>query len=78
MKQAVWLAAALMMLLPLGKVYSKERSERENNTLRIMSYNIRNGRGMDDVADFRRTAAGSFSCMMAQKLQVTAYGGSDQ
>ena len=54
MKQAVWLAAALMMLLPLGKVYSKERSERENNTLRIMSYNIRNGRGMDDVADFRR------------------------
>ena len=57
MKQAVWLAAALMMLLPLGKVYSKERSERENNTLRIMSYNIRNGRGMDDVADFRRTAA---------------------
>ena len=39
MKQAVWLAAALMMLLPLGKVYSKERSERENNTLRIMSYN---------------------------------------
>lgn len=44
MKQAVWLAAALMMLLPLGKVYSKERSERENNTLRIMSYNIRNGR----------------------------------
>ena len=43
MKQAVWLAAALMMLLPLGKVYSKERSERENKTLRIMSYNIRNG-----------------------------------
>ena len=37
MKQAVWLAAALMMLLPLGKVYSKERSERENNTLCIMS-----------------------------------------
>lgn len=31
MKQAVWLAAALMMLLPLGKVYSKERSEREYN-----------------------------------------------
>ena len=59
MKQAVWLAAALMMLLPLGKVYSKERSERENNTLRIMSYNIRNGRGMDDVTDFRRTARGS-------------------
>lgn len=58
MKQAVWLAAALMLLLllPLGKVYSKERSERENNTLRIMSYNIRNGRGMDDMIDFRRTA----------------------
>ena len=28
MKQAVWLVAALMLLLPLGKVYSKERSER--------------------------------------------------
>ena len=49
MKQAVWLAAALMMLLPLGKVYSKERSERENNTLRIMSYNIRNGRPISGV-----------------------------
>lgn len=47
---------SLEMLLPLGKVYSKERSERENNTLRIMSYNIRNGRGMDDMTDFRRTA----------------------
>ena len=56
MKQAVWLVTAWMLLLPLGKVYSEERSERENNTLRIMSYNIRNGRGLDNVADFRRTA----------------------
>ena len=51
MKQAVWLVTAWMLLLPLGKVYSEERSERENNTLRIMSYNIRNGRGLDNVAD---------------------------
>ena len=56
MKQAVWLAAVLILLLPLGRIHSKERSERENNTLRIMSYNIRSGRGMDNVADFRRTA----------------------
>ena len=56
MKQAVWLVTAWMLLLPLGKVYSEERSERENNTLRIMSYNIRNGRGLDNVADFWRTA----------------------
>ena len=47
---------ALMLLLPWGKIHSREKSERESNTLRIMSYNIRNGRGMDDVADFRRTA----------------------
>lgn len=56
MKQAVWQVIALMLLLPWGKIHSREKSERESNTLRIMSYNIRNGRGMDDVADFRRTA----------------------
>ena len=56
MRQAVWLAMAIMLLLPAGKVYSRNKSERENNTLRIMSYNIRNGRGMDDAANFQRTA----------------------
>ena len=56
MRQAVWLAMAIMLLLPAGKVYSRNKSERENNTLRIMSYNIRNGRGMDDAANYQRTA----------------------
>ncbi|WP_199715793.1 endonuclease/exonuclease/phosphatase family protein [Parabacteroides sp. TM07-1AC] len=44
------------MLLPLCNLYSQEKGAREDNTLRIMSYNIRNGRGMDDVSNFQRTA----------------------
>lgn len=56
MKHAVLLAIALSMLLPLKSVFAKEKSERENNTLRIMSYNIRDGRGMDNVFDLQRTA----------------------
>ncbi len=56
MKQVVWLVAAWILLLLPSKVYSVEKSERENNTLRIMSYNIRNGKGLDDVTDYRRTA----------------------
>lgn len=56
MKQATLLAMALMLLLPWGRIYGEEKSERENNTLRIMSYNIRNGKGLDDVTDYQRTA----------------------
>ena len=56
MKHVVWLAIALMGLLSAGKVYSEEEGGHESNTLRIMSYNIRNGKGIDDVANFRRTA----------------------
>ena len=48
--------AILFMLLPLCNIYSQEKGAREDNTLRIMSYNIRNGRGMDDVSDIQRTA----------------------
>ena len=48
--------AILFMLLPLCNIYSQEKDAREDNTLRIMSYNIRNGRGMDDVSDIQRTA----------------------
>lgn len=56
MRQAILLAMALMLLLPWGEVYSKEKTDRENNTLRIMSFNIRNGKGLDDVTDYQRTA----------------------
>lgn len=56
MKQTVLLAVALLLLCPLESIFSKEKSARENNTLRIMSYNIRNGRGMDNVFNIQRTA----------------------
>lgn len=56
MKHGSRLMAVLFMLLPLCNLYSQERGAREDNTLRIMSYNIRNGRGMDDVSNFQRTA----------------------
>ena len=56
MKHGSGLMAVLFMLLPLCNLYSQEKDAREDNTLRIMSYNIRNGRGMDDVSNFQRTA----------------------
>ena len=45
-----------VLSLPCGKVYAENQSDRDGNTLRIMSFNIRNGRGMDNVADYQRTA----------------------
>ena len=48
--------AILFMLLPLCNLYSQEKEAREDNTLRIMSYNIRNGRGLDNVSNIQRTA----------------------
>lgn len=48
--------AILFMLLPLCNIYSQEKGAREDNTLRIMSYNIRNGRGLDNVSNIQRTA----------------------
>lgn len=56
MKHGNRLMAILFMLLPLCSLHSEESEARENNTLRIMSYNIRGGRGMDNVADYQRTA----------------------
>ena len=56
MKQAIGWMTALLLLLPLGEVFSKEQTERERNTLRVMSYNVRNAKGLDGVTDFRRTA----------------------
>lgn len=56
MKHSSRLMAILFMLLPLCSLHSQENGARENNTLRIMSYNIRNGKGLDDVTDYQRTA----------------------
>ena len=56
MKHSSGLMAILFMLLPLCSLHSQENGARENNTLRIMSYNIRNGKGMDDVSNYQRTA----------------------
>lgn len=57
MKQwTVW-AAALLLLLPLGKVRSQASDAIGRNTLRMMSFNIRNGMGIDDQTDYDRTAA---------------------
>lgn len=50
------LMAALLALMPLSNLCAQETGAREANTLRIMSYNIRNGRGMDNVLDLQRTA----------------------
>ena len=56
MKHIVCFVAAFMLLLSEGKAYSENRSDRDDNTLRLMSFNIRNGRGMDNLADYQRTA----------------------
>lgn len=56
MRQVVLLVIAVLLLLPVGRVYSKNGDKRDDNTLRIMSYNIRNGMGMDNSTDYQRTA----------------------
>ena len=42
--------------LPINKALAQQSGDAERNTLRIMSYNIRNGRGMDEVTDLGRIA----------------------
>lgn len=56
MKHSSRWMAILFMLLPLCSLYSQENGARESNTLRIMNYNIRNGKGLDDVTNYQRTA----------------------
>lgn len=51
----VW-AAAFFLLLPLSKAHSQTSDASERSTLRILSYNIRNGMGIDDHTDYDRTA----------------------
>lgn len=56
MKHLCRIVAILLTLLPLCNLYSQEKGVREANTLRIMSFNIRNGMGMDNVTNYQRTA----------------------
>lgn len=56
MKQMMGWVMALLLLLPTTEIGAKEKSAREANTLRLVSYNIRNGRGLDGVEDYQRIA----------------------
>ena len=56
MKQIVLFAMALMLLCSPSKSYAQGVSDREENTLRMMCFNIRNGLGMDGVRNYQRTA----------------------
>lgn len=38
------------------RIYTEEQPERADNTVRVMTYNIQHGRGMDDVLDLQRIA----------------------
>lgn len=46
----IW-SIVLIGCLPINKALAQQGGDAERNTLRIMSYNIRNGRGMDEVTD---------------------------
>ena len=54
-KWFIW-AIVLIGCLPINKALAQQSGDAERNTLRIMSYNIRNGRGMDEVTDLERIA----------------------
>ena len=53
-----WFIWAIVMIgcLPINKALAQQSGDAERNTLRIMSYNIRNGSGMDEVTDLGRIA----------------------
>lgn len=56
MKKWLLWTVVLLGLLSFQEMFAQEQGEAERNTIRIMSYNIRNGRGLDDVTDLWRTA----------------------
>lgn len=56
MKNIIVWSLALLSALSFFDLSAQNRSTREPNTLRIMSYNIRDGRGMDGLTDYQRTA----------------------
>ena len=45
-----------LLFLICWPVWGQEKGDAAGDTLRLMSYNIRNGRGMDDATDLRRVA----------------------
>lgn len=46
----------LLLVLPFSELHSQRLGDAEANTYRIMSYNIRSGRGMDNLIDLLRVA----------------------
>lgn len=46
----------VLLFLICWPVWGQEKGDAAGDTLRLMSYNIRNGRGMDDVMDLGRVA----------------------
>lgn len=53
MKKVILLSALFALFCTLN---AQERFPQEENTYRIMSYNIRNAKGMDNVTDYKRIA----------------------
>ncbi len=56
MKNLILWAATVLLLLPVSETLLAGNNRQERNTLRIMSYNIRNGKGMDNVTNYQRIA----------------------
>lgn len=56
MKRLLFLFTLIACVFPMPDAYSQRLGDAEENTYRIMSYNIRSGRGMDNVTDLLRVA----------------------
>ncbi|MDR0430105.1 MAG: metallophosphoesterase [Tannerellaceae bacterium] len=56
MKKGLFRLTAVFWLLSIGLAYAQTGLTGNKNTWRIMSYNIRNAIGMDNVVDYRRIA----------------------
>jgi endonuclease/exonuclease/phosphatase family metal-dependent hydrolase len=46
----------LFLCLTISLFYVSCRQSQKENTIRVMTYNVRNGRGLDDITDYRRIA----------------------
>lgn len=68
MKRWIFRATILLLWLPFLTAQARQTRTTEGRTLRIMSYNIRNGVGMDDKSDYDRTA----EAILRQKADVVA------
>lgn len=56
MKKLSLLPAVFILLFISNNLFGKERYRKEDNVIRIMSYNIRNAKGLDDITDYKRIA----------------------